>query len=75
MTVPLAIVQSIAFIYILRQTVLAGNTAVLDGTSMYEWIIAVTAMTVGAVVLMWLGELVTEQGVGNGISILIFLVS
>lgn len=72
MTVPLAIVQSIAFIYILRQTVLAGNTAVLDGTSMYEWIIAVTAMTVGAVVLMWLGELVTEQGVGNGISILIF---
>lgn len=72
MTVPLAIIQSIAFIYILRQTVLAGNTAVLGSTTPFEWIVAVTAMTVGAVVLMWLGELITEQGVGNGISLLIF---
>lgn len=71
-TVPLAIVQSIAFIYILRQTVLAGNTAVLDHTSALEWIVAVLAMTVGAVLLMWLGELVTEQGIGNGISMMIF---
>ncbi len=72
LTVPLAIVQSIAFIYILRQTVLAGNTAVLDEATIIEWIVAVLAMSVGAIVLMWLGELVTEQGIGNGISILIF---
>lgn len=69
---PLAIVQSIAFIFILRQTVLAGNTAVLGDTSMVEWIVAVTAMTAGSMLLMWLGELITEQGVGNGISLLIF---
>ncbi len=69
---PLAIVQSIAFIYILRQTVLAGNTTVLDNASTLEWVVAVAAMTTGAMVLMWLGELVTEQGVGNGISLLIF---
>lgn len=71
-SVPLAIVQSIAFIYILRQTVLAGNATTLGETTMAEWVVAVTAMTAGSLLLMWLGELMTEQGVGNGISLLIF---
>jgi len=71
-TIPLAIIQSIAFIYILRQTVLAGNTTIIDGATPIEWIVAVTAMTAGSVLLMWLGELITEQGVGNGISLIIF---
>lgn len=72
LTLPLAIVQSIAFIFIIRQTVLAGNTGVIDNATPIEWVVAVTAMTAGAMLMMWLGELVTEQGVGNGISILIF---
>lgn len=71
-TIPLAIIQSIAFIYILRQTVLAGNTTVLADPTPIEWIVAVGAMTAGSVLLMWLGELITEQGVGNGISLIIF---
>lgn len=71
-TVPLAIVQSIAFIYILRQSVLASNTTVLDSSTPMQWIIAVTAMSAGSILLMWLGELITEQGIGNGISLLIF---
>ncbi|MDB5162948.1 MAG: preprotein translocase subunit SecY, nonfunctional [Candidatus Saccharibacteria bacterium] len=72
LTIPLAIVQSIAFIFILRQTILAGNTTVLADPTAIEWIVAVTAMTAGSVLLMWLGELMTEQGIGNGISLLIF---
>jgi preprotein translocase subunit SecY len=72
LSVPLAIVQSVAFIYILRQTVLAGNTAGLGDPTAIEWIVAVTAMTAGSILLMWLGELITEQGIGNGISMLIF---
>lgn len=72
MTIPLAIVQSIAFIYILRQTVLSGNTTVLADSSPIEWVVAVAAMTAGAVLIMWLGELITEQGLGNGISLIIF---
>jgi preprotein translocase subunit SecY len=72
LSVPLAIIQSIAFIYILRQTVLAGNTTGLADPTMIEWVVAVTAMTAGSILLMWLGELITEQGVGNGISLLIF---
>ncbi len=72
LSLPLAIIQSIAFIFILRQSVLAGNTVVLNNTTPFEWVIAVTAMTAGAMLLMWMGELMTEQGVGNGISLLIF---
>jgi len=72
LSVPLAIIQSIAFIYILRQTVLAGGTTTLAETSIIEWIVAVTAMSAGALLLMFLGEQITEQGIGNGISLLIF---
>ena len=71
-TVPLAIVQSIAFIYILRQSVLAGNSTVLSSPTPLEWVVAVGAMTAGSILLMWLGEIMTEQGVGNGLSLLIF---
>ena len=73
-TLPLAIVQSIAFIFILRQTVLAGNTTVdiTSNTSIFQWIVMVGSMTAGAMLLMWLGELITEQGIGNGMSLLIF---
>ncbi len=71
-SVPLAITQSIAFIYILRQSVLAGSTAGTVTTSPLEWAVAVTAMTAGSILLMWIGELITEQGIGNGISLLIF---
>ena len=71
-SVPLAIVQSIAFIFILRQSVAAANTTVLSTPTPIEWVVAVGAMTAGAILLMWLGELITEQGVGNGISLIIF---
>lgn len=73
-TLPLAILQSVAFIFILRQTVLAGNVGVdiTADTSWLQWAVMVGAMTGGAMLLMWLGELMTEQGVGNGMSLLIF---
>lgn len=71
-TVPLAIIQSIAFIYILRQTVLATSSIEIPDPTLLQWIVAVSAMTAGSVLLMWFGELITEQGIGNGISLLIF---
>lgn len=70
--VPLAVVQSGAFIFILRQSVLAGNTAMSTSTSLLSWAIAISAMSAGSILLMWLGELMTEQGVGNGTSLIIF---
>jgi len=71
-TVPLAIIQSITYIYILNQSVLASATAIVSDPTFSEWFIAITAMVAGSVLLMWLGELMTEQGIGNGISMLIF---
>ena len=71
-TVPLAIIQSIAYSYILYNSVVGSTTAVLPDLSIHEWIIAITAMVAGSMILMWLGELMTEQGIGNGISMLIF---
>jgi preprotein translocase subunit SecY len=72
LTIPLAVLQSVAYIFILRQSVLAGNSATLDGTTTMDWAVAITAMAAGSVILMWLGELITEQGIGNGISMIIF---
>ncbi|MFZ1802074.1 MAG: preprotein translocase subunit SecY [Candidatus Saccharimonas aalborgensis] len=71
-TVPLAVIQSVAIIYILRQTVLASSTAGTVTTTPTEWVVAVAAMTAGSILLMWIGELITEQGIGNGISLIIF---
>lgn len=71
-TVPLAIVQSIAFIYILRQTILVTSSVDIPDPTLVQWVVAVTAMAAGSILLMWFGELVTEQGIGNGISLLIF---
>lgn len=71
LTVPLAIVQSIAYIFILKESALA-NTVSDISLSSAQWFLAVTSMTAGSVILMWLGELITEQGIGNGISMIIF---
>ncbi len=72
LTVPLAIVQSIAYIFILYQSVLASNTAISYVPTTADWMLSVTAMVAGSVILMWFGELMTEQGIGNGISLIIF---
>ena len=71
LTVPLAIMQSFAYVYILFQQVVASSTTTAVSLSAYDWAVAVTAMTAGSILLMWLGELITEQGIGNGISTVI----
>lgn len=71
-SVPLAIVQSIGFLFIIRSSIVAGNSIALGDPTVMDWTVAITAMTAGAVLLMWLGELATEQGLGSGISLLIF---
>lgn len=72
LTVPLAIVQSIAYIFILYQSTIAANISTEFTPGIGDWVLSVTAMTAGSLILMWMGELITEQGIGNGISTLIF---
>ncbi len=73
LTLPLAIIQSIGAIYLVRQSALqvGGIGDITAHTSIAQWALMVASLTGGAMLLMWLGELVTEQGVGNGISLLI----
>ncbi len=72
LAVPLAIVQSIAWIFILYQQVISANTTMAYTPTTADWMLSVTAMVAGSIILMWFGELITEQGIGNGISIIIF---
>lgn len=72
-TFPLAIIQSIGAIYLVRQSAqsLGGIGDITANTSLMQWVLMVAALTGGSMLLMWLGELVTEQSIGNGISLLI----
>lgn len=72
LALPLAVIQSIAYIFILYQSTLAANVASDFTPTIGDWMLSVTAMTTGSIILMWLGELITEQGIGNGISTMIF---
>lgn len=73
LTLPLAILQSIAYIFILYKTTIASNAAVYIEPSMSDWVLSIAAMTAGSMMLMWFGELITEQGIGNGISTIILV--
>lgn len=70
-SLPLAIIQAIAYIYILYQSGVAQNVVTFTPTTA-DWILSVTSMVAGSMILMWMGELITEQGIGNGISMIIF---
>ena len=73
LTLPLAIIQSIGSIYLIRQAAssIGGIVDITAHVSMLQWALMIASLTGGSMILMWLGEQVTEQSVGNGISLLI----
>src|ERR1700741_846961 len=73
LTFPLAIIQSIGMIYLIRQQAssIGGLGDITANTSFMQWVLMVAALTGGSMILMWLGELITERSIGNGISLLI----
>lgn len=74
LALPLAIMNSVGILFLIRQQASAtsGLESFTQNTSIAQWVLMVAALTGGSMLLMWLGELMTEQGVGNGISLLIF---
>lgn len=68
LTVPLAFVQSYGFLILLGQ----GGVQLVD-LSFPGVLLPMLYVTTGALFLMWLGELITEKGIGNGISLIIFI--
>ncbi|MGI4895375.1 MAG: preprotein translocase subunit SecY [Janthinobacterium lividum] len=76
LTIALAILQSTTYVTIARDpTRLFGTSCtaqVVPDQSLPTIVLMVLTMTAGTGLIMWLGELVTERGVGNGMSLLIF---
>lgn len=66
LTVPLAVLQAIGMYALLR------SQGIMTTLGPVELISFITTMVAGTMFLVWLGELITERGVGNGISMLIF---
>lgn len=73
LTFPLALVQAVGSIYLVRQYAqqVGGIGDITANTSSWQWALMIAALTGGSMLLMWMGELVTEKSVGNGISLLI----
>ncbi len=73
LTFPLAILQSVGAIYLVRQYAqqYGGVGDITANASLFQWALMVGALTGGSMLLMWLGELITERSIGNGISLII----
>lgn len=68
LTLPLAALQGYGFINILQRQ--SGN--ILGTLSTAQWITSLVTIMAGTIFLMWLGELMSEKKIGNGISLIIF---
>jgi preprotein translocase subunit SecY len=78
LTVGLAVLQSTGYIELARSGTLfggcgtAGDNPIIPNTGVFNIATMVICMVAGTTVIMWMGELITDRGVGNGMSVLIF---
>lgn len=73
LTIPLALAQSYGMIYLLNNIINVGQVQIVDTTNFFGVVLpAMIAITAGTMILLWLGDLITELGIGNGSSIIIF---
>jgi preprotein translocase subunit SecY len=69
LAVPMALLQSYGFLALLNsQGILSSGFDLANGATLTQ----IATLTAGSMMLMWLGELITEKGIGNGISFIIF---
>ncbi len=66
LTVPLALIQGFSFLILLERQ------GVISHLVPFDFAVNLIVITAGSLLLMWLGELITEFGIGNGVSIIIF---
>lgn len=67
LTLPITILQGIALFSLLH------NQKVIPSLDFLQFLAFISTITAGSFILMWLGELITEHGIGNGVSVLIFV--
>lgn len=70
LTVAVTAVQAGAYVAYLRQV---NNTALLDSYAPYFWVSTTIVLTAGTLFVMWLGEKITDKGLGNGTSLIIMV--
>ncbi|HEX6456571.1 MAG TPA: preprotein translocase subunit SecY [Solirubrobacterales bacterium] len=72
LTVGLAFAQSLGYVFLFRSFGNKAGTSVVGHLTFPKLILIVMCLTAGCTLLMWLGELITQRGIGNGISLMIF---
>ncbi len=73
MTVILALIQSTGFTFLFHSGQFTGGIDLIPNYTPGRVILIVLTMTAGTAMVMWLGELITQRGVGNGMSLIIFI--
>jgi preprotein translocase subunit SecY len=71
-TIVLSVVQGLAIAYFLESTTVPGGTQIVYNPGWFFKFTTVLTLTTGSVLVMWLGEQITERGIGNGMSLLIY---
>jgi preprotein translocase subunit SecY len=72
LTVALAFAQSVGYVFLFRTFSSSANADVVENFTFGRVFLIVTCLTAGCVMVMWFGELITQRGIGNGISLMIF---
>jgi len=72
LTVGLAFAQSVGYVVLFHSLSSSANETVVKHFDAPHIFLIVICITAGCVLLMWIGELITQRGIGNGISLLIF---
>ncbi len=72
LTVGLAAAQAIGYVFLFRSQGQSAGAPVFENFTPGGVILVVVCLTAGCVLLMWMGELITQRGIGNGISLMIF---
>ncbi|HEY2162255.1 MAG TPA: preprotein translocase subunit SecY [Solirubrobacteraceae bacterium] len=72
LTVGLAFAQSIGYVFLFRSFEKQAGVQLIANFTLAKVFLVVVSLTAGCVLLMWMGELITQRGIGNGISLLIF---
>jgi preprotein translocase subunit SecY len=73
LTVVLALIQSTGFTYLFHVGRFTGGIDLIPNYTPGRVILIVLTMTAGTAMVMWIGELITQRGVGNGMSLIIFV--
>ncbi len=71
-TVPLAYIEGYGMIRFLQSVGAQSGQSIFSDLSFFQWFMMLTSIAAATVFLMWLGELISEKSIGNGISIIIF---